>query len=239
MVGPALDRVRRNIIAGILAMIPIAVTIWIASLVVNFLVWLGRPAVLAAAAWIRRYSPDTAGILREYWFQSSMALVIMLVGLYLLGALASFVAGRRIIGLFDRIMERIPGIRVLYGAVRRMIEVLQQPFPEGQRVVLVRFPSEVTRAVGFITRTFTDSAGRRLAAVFVPTAPNPTSGFIVVAEIDDLTSLDWTADQAAQFIVSVGTSGPFPSGNRWPEPDEEAPKASASGADVRRQATVE
>ncbi len=215
-----LERIRRNIIAGLLAMIPIAVTIWIASLAVNFLVWLGRPAALGAAAWVRRYSPETADLLRANWFQSSLALIIMLVGLYLLGALASFVAGRRLISLFDRIMERIPIIRVLYGAIRRMIEVLQNPFPGGQRVVLVKFPSEVTRAVGFITRTSVDSAGgRTLASVFVPTAPNPTSGFIVVAEVDDLKSLDWTADQAAQFIVSVGTSGPFPLGDRQPEVD--------------------
>lgn len=203
------DRIRRNILAGVLTAIPIAVTIWIVQLIVNFLIGLGRPAVLTAAAWIRPESPDTADFLRSNFFQSSLALVIMLLGLYLLGALASRVAGRRVISFFDRTMERIPGVAVLYGAIRRMIESLQQPFPGGQRVVLVKFPSQVTRAVGFITRSFTaPDDGRKMAAVFVPTTPNPTSGFVIVAPVDDLIFLDWTADQAAGFIVSAGTTGP-------------------------------
>jgi uncharacterized membrane protein len=203
------DRIRRNIIAGVLTAIPIAVTIWIVQLIVNFLIGLGRPAVLTAAAYIRPESPDTADFLRSPIFLSSLALIVMLVGLYLLGALASRVAGRRIIAFFDRTIERIPGIAVLYGAIRRMIESLQQPFPGGQRVVLVKFPSQVTRAVGFVTRSFTaPDDGRKMAAVFVPTTPNPTSGFVIVAPVDDLIFLDWTADQAAQFIVSAGTTGP-------------------------------
>ena len=203
------DRIRRNILAGVLTAIPIAVTIWIVQRIVIFLIGLGRPAVLTAASWIRTYSPDTADLLVTTGFQSALALIIMLVGLYLLGGLASFVAGRRLIALFDATMERIPGIAVLYGAIRRMIESLSQPFPGGQRVVLVKFPSQVTRAVGFITRTFTaPDDGRKMAAVFVPTTPNPTSGFVIVAPVDDLIFLDWTTDQAAGFIVSAGTTGP-------------------------------
>jgi uncharacterized membrane protein len=203
------DRIRRNIIAGVLTTIPIVVTLWIVTLLGNFLIGLGRPAVLTFASWIRAWSPETADFLVTGFFQSALALAVMLVGFYLLGGLASFVAGRRLIALFDAAMERIPGIAVLYGAVRRMIESLSQPFPGGQRVVLVKFPSQVTRAVGFITRTFTaPDDGRKMAAVFVPTTPNPTSGFVIVAPVDDLIFLDWTTDQAAGFIVSAGTTGP-------------------------------
>lgn len=203
------DRIRRNILAGVLTSIPIVVTLWLVTLAGGILIGFGRPAVLTAAAWIRPYAPDVADFLVTGFFQSVLALAIILIGFYLLGALASFVAGRRLISLFDTAMERIPGIAVLYGAVRRMIETLSQPFPGGQRVVLVKFPSQVTRAVGFVTRQFTaPDDGRKMAAVFVPTTPNPTSGFVIIAAVDDLIFLDWTTDQAAQFIVSAGTTGP-------------------------------
>lgn len=204
-----IERTRRNIIAGVVTLVPVVVTIWIASLVINLLISFGRPVVRAAAAWIRPYSPETADFLLSDWFLPVLALVIILVGLYLLGALASVVVGRRIIALFDRVMERIPGIRLFYGAARRLIEALQAPMPGGQRVVLIKFPTPEMRAVGFVTRTFTTVDGReQVAAVYVPTTPNPTSGFIEIVPVADLLFLDWTADEAMQFIVTGGAAAP-------------------------------
>lgn len=204
-----IERTRRNILAGALTLVPIAVTIWIASLVINLLISFGRPVVRGVAAWIRPYSPETAAFLLSDWFLPLLALVIILVGLYLLGALANFVIGRRIIAFFDRLMERIPGIRLFYGAARRLIEALQAPMPGGQRVVLIKFPTPEMRAVGFVTRTFTTVDGKeQVAAVYVPTTPNPTSGFIEVVPVNELVFLDWTADQAMQFIVTGGAAAP-------------------------------
>lgn len=204
-----IERTRRNIIAGVVTLVPVVVTIWIASLVINLLISFGRPVVRAAAAWIRPYSPETADFLLSDWFLPVLALVIILVGLYLLGALASVVVGRRIIALFDRVMERIPGIRLFYGAARRLIEALQAPMPGGQRVVLIKFPTPEMRAVGFVTRTFTTVDGReQVAAVYVPTTPNPTSGFIEIVPVADLLFLDWTAYEAMQFIVTGGAAAP-------------------------------
>jgi uncharacterized membrane protein len=204
-----IERTRRNIIAGVVTLVPIVITVWITSLVVNLLISFGQPVVRAVASWVHGFSPDTADFLLSEWFLPVLALVIVLIGLYVLGALASIVVGRRIIALFDRLMERIPGVRLFYGAARRLIEALSAPLPGGQRVVLIKFPTPGMRAVGFVTRTFTaHGTGEKVAAVYVPTTPNPTSGFIEIVPVEDMVFLDWTADQAMQFIITGGAAAP-------------------------------
>jgi uncharacterized membrane protein len=205
-----MGKIQNNIAAGILTLIPIAVTFWIVEFVVRTLIALGRPMVLAMALWVGRYSPPTGDFLRTSVFQSAFALVLVLIGLYVLGAMTKAVVGRRLISLFDRTVARVPFVRGLYGAVRRMLEAFQAPAGEAQRVALIRFPTPEMRTLGFVTRTFDadDDTGRKLAAVYVPTAPNPTSGYVEIVPVDDLIMLEWTTDEALQFVVSAGATAP-------------------------------
>jgi uncharacterized membrane protein len=204
------ESVKRNIIAGILTLIPVVVTIWILNLVLTTLIGFGRPLVLALAFWAETHSPWLAGLLRADVFQSLIALVLVLIGLYVLGALTQAVIGRKVISLVNRMIERLPFVRSLYSSVRRMLEVFQSTETNMQRVVLIRFPNPGMRTLGFVTRTFADSGepDRMLAAVYVPTAPNPTSGFIEIVPVDELIYVDWSADEAMQFIVSAGATAP-------------------------------
>ncbi|UIJ73939.1 DUF502 domain-containing protein [Aurantimonas sp. HBX-1] len=205
-----MESVKRNIIAGILTLIPVVVTIWILNLVITTLIGFGRPMVLGLAFWAQSYSPPVANLLRADVFQSVLALALVLVGLYVLGALTQAVLGRKVISLVNRTIERLPFVRSLYSSVRRMLEVFQSTETSMQRVVLIRFPNPGMRTLGFVTRTFADAGDpeRLLAAVYVPTAPNPTSGFIEIVPVDDLTYVDWTADEAMQFVVSAGATAP-------------------------------
>jgi uncharacterized membrane protein len=77
-----------------------------------------------------------------------------------------------------------------------------------QRVVLIDFPSPQLKSVGFVTRTFIDAAGREIAAVYVPTTPNPTGGYLELVPTERLIATDWSMDQAMAFIVSGGAVGP-------------------------------
>ena len=77
-----------------------------------------------------------------------------------------------------------------------------------QRVVLIGFPSPTLKSIGFVTRTFTDSLGRELAAVYVPTTPNPTGGYLEIVPVEDLIATEWSVDQAMAFILSGGAAGP-------------------------------
>jgi uncharacterized membrane protein len=138
-----------------------------------------------------------------------MAVLLVLSFLYVLGWIATKVVGRELIKLFDSIMSRIPMVQMIYGSVKKVMTTLQSKPDSIQRVVLIDFPSPELKSVGFVTRTFTDEkTGGELAAVYVPTTPNPTSGYLEIVPIEQLTPLAWTVDEAMTFIISVGAVMP-------------------------------
>ena len=129
--------------------------------------------------------------------------------LIILGFIASRVIGKRLISWVDTLMDQIPFVKTIYGASRKLIISLERK-PDGiQRVVLIEFPHKEMKVVGFVTRTFDDeSTGRKLAAVYVPTTPNPTSGYLEIVPIEKLVSTNWSVDEAMTFIVSGGAVAP-------------------------------
>lgn len=216
---------RRYLVSGILTLIPL----WVTWLVVQFvfvqLSRLGLPSVRALASRIDEDAPTLAQWLLQPWFQSLLAVLVTLMVLYFLGLLVNQVLGRKLVHLFESFVARVPGVQVVYGAVKQLIGSLQQK-PDGvQRVVLIDFPSPELRAVGFVTRTFSDSGtGRELAAVYVPTTPNPTSGYLEIVPVDKLVPTDWTMDQAMNFIISGGSVSPDNVQFNRPAPAENSDK---------------
>jgi uncharacterized membrane protein len=103
----------------------------------------------------------------------------------------------------------LPLVQNIYGATKRFLDTLRRPPMAGQRVVLIAFPSPEMKAVGFVTKVMTDpDTGRQLAAVYVPTAPNPTSGYIEVLPVEDLVPTDWSVEEAMAFVMTGGTNAP-------------------------------
>ncbi len=206
-----MERFRRNILAGVLTIVPLWITIWVMWFILDLLIRTGRPFVLGLARALRPRAEDAADLLIAPWFQSTLALVVVLVLLYGLGAAANAVLGRRILRLVDRIMESVPLAKTIYGATRTLVDSMRSGSPggQGQRVVLIEFPTPEMRAVGFVTRTFRAAdTGEELAAVYVPTTPNPTSGYVEIVPAARLVWLDWTANDAMSFIVSGGALAP-------------------------------
>src|SRR5690606_32482484 len=148
-------------------------------------------------------------LLTTDWLRFLLAVLVTLTFLYLLGWLAHRVIGKRLLGVVDSIIERIPLVQSIYGGTKKLLAVLQTK-PEGaQRVVLIDFPHKEMKAVGFVTRTVREKgSGRELAMVYVPTTPNPTSGYLEVVPVDRLTPTDWTVDQAMALIISGGAVAP-------------------------------
>ena len=214
-----MQSITRHIIAGMLTAIPLFVTVWIVWVVVDMLIWLGWPATLALSGVLRPTMPDAADLLLSDWFQSSLALLLVLLFLYLLGRIANAVVGRRMLRAFDRVVERMPFARTIYRATQTLIRSLGgDGSPTGQRVVLIEFPSENMRAVGIVTRVFPATGEQpELAAVYVPTTPNPTSGFVEIVPTSRLTWLDWTKNDAMAFIVSGGSMAPDKAPINWPD----------------------
>jgi uncharacterized membrane protein len=205
-----MQSITRHIITGVLTVIPLLVTVWIVWFVVDMLIWLGRPATFALSGVLRPTLPDVADLLLAGWFQSSLALVLVLIFLFILGKVANAVVGRRLLNTVDRVVEAVPLARTIYSATQTLIRSLGgDGSPTGQRVVLIEFPSENMRAVGIVTRIFPASETQpELAAVYVPTTPNPTSGFVEIVPTSRLVWLDWTKNDAMAFIVSGGSMTP-------------------------------
>lgn len=202
-------RARRYLIAGIVTVIPIWITWWVFDFVFRRLSALGQPVVKALAAGVEPYLPVVAEFVRQPAFQTALGVFLTLSAVYLIGFLATLVVGRRLIALFDAIMERIPVVERVYGSTRRVLLAMQEKPRSVQRVVLISFPSRDMKAVGFVTRTFSDAdTGEELAAVYVPTTPNPTSGYMEIVPLSQVVSTDWTVDEAMAFVISAGTITP-------------------------------
>lgn len=202
-------QLQRNIVTGLLTAIPIIVTYLLFDFLLGALSSLGSPMIATIARLLQRVSPAFAEIFVNPIVQSVLGILLVLLLLYILGWAAKRVIGRRILGRVDKLMNRIPLVQTIYGATKKLIDTFQQT-PDGvQRVVLINFPSAEMKTVGFVTKIMKDrDTGQKLAAVYVPTTPNPTSGYLEIVPVEQLISTDWTMDDAMTFIVSGGAVAP-------------------------------
>jgi uncharacterized membrane protein len=199
------------VLSGILTIIPI----WASWTVFDF-IWrqlsqIGLPWLRLVANGLRADATTAvvAEVLTTPWVEKALAAALTILVLYLIGWGATRVIGRRLIALFDRLILRVPLFGYVYGAVQKLVMLLREK-PEGaQRVVVVDFPHPELKAIGLVMRTMTDAAtGLRIAAVYVPTAPNPTSGYLELIPVDRLIATDWTVDEAMNYVMTMGAISP-------------------------------
>ena len=213
-------RVKRYVLTGLLTFLPLWVTWLVFKFVFGVLAGLGEPMATLVRRALGLAAPDAAEALGHGWTLALMALVLTVLALYLLGWVATRVIGKRMIDGFDNLLARIPLVQTIYGGTKKLMAVLQQKPSGVQRVVLIDFPRPGMKVAGFVTRVMTEQgSGREMAAVYIPTTPNPTGGYLVVVPVDELTPTDWTMDQAMAFIISGGAVAPegnLPAAHRLP-----------------------
>lgn len=201
--------VQRYLITGVLTLIPLLLTWVVFDFILGLLSRFSAPWVKAVFARIENAVPALSGLLGNNWLQTLIAVIITLLALIALGWLASRVIGKRLIALMERLIDRIPLVQSVYGGTKKLLSALQTKPDSTQRVVLIDFPTTGMKAVGFVTRVLTDAkTGGQVAAVYVPTTPNPTSGYLELVPTDRLVPTDWTVDQAMSFIISGGAVAP-------------------------------
>jgi len=202
-------RLERYFLTGVLTLLPIWLTWVVFKFVFVLLSGISKPWIAVAFDPIARAFPTLFGWLAADWLQSSLALVATLLFIYGVGWATNRVVGQRLIETIELAIERIPLVKTIYGGTKKLLDLLQTK-PEGvQRVVLIDFPHREMKAVGLVTRTMRDErTGAQYAAVYVPTTPNPTSGYLEIVPIDRVTQTDWTMDQAMAFIISGGAIAP-------------------------------
>lgn len=198
-----LRSLQRNILAGLITVGPLIVTYMIFSFLLEVLAKAGLPVVQLLAT----VMPDDA--LSQPWVQFVLAVVLALVVLYVLGRVTSLVIGAQALRLFEAALERLPFIAKIYGSVRQLIDSMLVKQGTAQRVVLVDFPMMGQKAIGFLTRTMTDSStGELLAAVLLPNAINPTSAFLQILPMERVTETDLNLEQAMSMLMTGGAVAP-------------------------------
>ncbi len=195
----AWGRLRDNAITGVLVLAPLAITVFILYKVITWLdSWLVGlvPPTLRPEEILGVYIPGTG-----------------LVAGFVLAIFAGFLArnflGMYLLGLGERIMARIPAVSSLYGAIKQVLETLTASQTDAFReVVLVEYPRKGTWAIGFVTGTTKGEVQRltdsEMVNVFVPTTPNPTSGFLLFYPKKELVKLDMTVEQGVKMVISGG-----------------------------------
>lgn len=204
----AKSNLQRLFLTGLLTLLPIWLTWVVVKFVFVLLSDIGRPLIGPALQGIAESNPSIAWV-SDAWVQSALALLATLGVILLSGVMARRVFGQRMLRWFEALIKRIPFANIIYGSARQLLDILQTK-PDGtQRVVLVDFPHTEMKSIGFVTRVLREQGtGRELAAVYVPTTPNPTSGYLEIVPIEKITPTDWTVDQAMAFIISGGAVSP-------------------------------
>jgi uncharacterized membrane protein len=199
---------QRLFLTGLLTLLPIWLTWVVVKFVFVLLSDIGRPVIQPL---VHSYAASDARLawLELPWLLDAFALLATLGVILLSGVMARRVFGQRMLRWFESLIARVPFANIIYGSARQLLDILQTK-PDGtQRVVLVDFPHTEMKSIGFVTRVLREhGTGRELAAVYVPTTPNPTSGYLEIVPVEKITPTDWTVDQAMSFIISGGAVSP-------------------------------
>jgi uncharacterized membrane protein len=203
------QHIQKNMIAGVLTLFPLVVTAVVLIWSLGILSYFGEPVVRGMARLIEADHPTLAAWLEHPFFINVVSVLVVFAAIYLIGWLASQIIGAKLLEIFQGMINRIPLVGQLYSSMTKLLDVLQTRPDNIKRVVMIEFPHTEMKALGFVTRILKDeSTGRDLAAVFVPTTPNPTGGYLEIVPVERLVSTDLSLEEALNFIVSGGAIAP-------------------------------
>ncbi len=202
--------IQQKFIAGILTLLPLAAVWVVLKLIIDALSYFGSPWVSWTAETVGPFMPKTvAYVLTSEIFLYVIGTIFTLGVIFVVGALTTRVIGQQLLTAFEDMLAKVPFVHMIYSSTKKVISALQTKQDNIQRVVLIDFPNADMRAIGFAMRTFKETtSGRELTAVFVPTAPNPTSGYLEIVPTENVIPIDMTTEQAMAMIVSGGVVGP-------------------------------
>ena len=191
---------RNYFITGVVVLIPIGFTLYLSKILIGI-----SSKLIPKNLNPNHYLPfDIPGV----------EILISILLITIVGGLSLSFFGRRILKLIDDLFKRIPFLRTVYSAIVQMTETFSKKDDNKKSVVLVEYPRKGVWAVGFATKENTgemaEKTNKKLINVFVPTTPNPTSGFLLMFPIEDVIYLNMTFEEASKFIVSAGTSSKQP-----------------------------
>jgi uncharacterized membrane protein len=191
-------RLRNYFFTGVIVLLPIGFTLYLSKFLINISTKL-VPAGLNPNTYLSFSIPG-------------IEIILTIIFITIVGSLSLSFLGKKILQLVDDLFKRIPILRTIYSALGQMTDSFRNQEGKKKSVVLVEYPRKGTWAVGFATKEnqgeIKNKTEKDLVNVFVPTTPNPTSGFLLMFPKEDLIYLDMSFEEASKFIVSAGTSNP-------------------------------
>jgi len=195
------DRIRRNFIAGFVVIVPLGLTFYVVAAIVH---WADRFLELVP----QRFLPETYLGFRI----PGLGVILTLLFIQVVGFLSANLLGHSVVRTYERVLDRIPVVRTLYQAVKQFLEQLIDARSDRfHRVVLVEYPRKGIYSIGFVTGVSRGEVQNRtpekVLNVFVPTTPNPTSGYYLLVPEGDAVPLQISVEQAFKLIMSAGMVG--------------------------------
>ena len=191
-------KIRNYFFTGIIVLIPIGFTLYLSKFLINFSAKL-VPTGLNPNTYLPYSIPG-------------IEIILTIIFITIVGGLSLSFLGKKFLQLIDDLFKKIPILRTIYSAIGQMTESFRNEDTNKKSVVLLEYPRKGSWAVGFATKENTGEIKYKtninLVNVFVPTTPNPTSGFLLMLPKEDLIYLDMSFEEASKFIVSAGTSTP-------------------------------
>ena len=187
---------RNYFITGVVVLIPIGITLYLSKFFVGI-----SSKIIPENINPNNYLPYAV---------PGLEILISVIIITIVGGLSLSFLGKKVLKLIDDLFKRIPFLRTIYSAILQMTETFSNSKNDKKSVVLIEYPRKGVWAVGFATKEnkgeMAQKTNQKLISVFVPTTPNPTSGFLLMFPINDVIYLDMTFEEASKFIVSAGTS---------------------------------
>ena len=186
--------IKRRIFAGLIALMPIMASYWIIKLLFEVLDRLAQPLLALIGIQI-----------------PGLGIILTILFIFIIGLFVTNVLGRTILKWSEIIVARVPIVSTIYNSIKQITGAFSGSTAKSfQRVILIEYPRKGSWAVGFATKEnegeISQKTNNNLVNVFVPTTPNPTSGFLLMFPKEDVIYLDMTFEEASKFIVSAGTS---------------------------------
>lgn len=195
--GLVLNHLRGTFIAGLFVVVPVGITLFVLKFLFNF-----ADGILGS--WLDALLTTVIG--RESHLPG-LGMLTGAVVIYLTGIVATNVFGKRLLYLGDRLLERIPLVKSIYTSSKQLTKVFQEGKTSYRRAVFVEWPRSGVRAVGFVTAEV-EREGERFVVVYIPTMPNPTSGFALYFREDEVFDSGMSVEEAVKFVVSGGVVVP-------------------------------
>ena len=193
-----LARLRNNFIAGVVVLIPIGITVYLTLFIIKV-----SSTMLPKELNPNHYLPYNI---------PGVEIIISIILITFIGWLSLSIIGKKLLEIFNNILKRIPILRTIYSAFEQMLDMFTKGDKNKKNVVLVEYPRKGSWAVGFATKENESEISRKskqnLVNVFVPTTPNPTSGFLLMFPKEEVIYLDMSFEEASRFIVSAGSAEP-------------------------------